>query len=233
MEPFICVKCGSCCKSFKENKEELSIKGKIIELTKPSLFIFDWEKGFFPEDSLMPGSCAFDMKNNTLIILNYALKSSACPNTKDNICLIYENRPLTCRFYPCPLHDIEKDNKIQSAFGLCKAELPTKEIIKWLGNSTREEARRKFHFRYGDGFIYGMISNILLENYASFLSQLEKQGIVSLATDSISLDELNKRVKSSKSIGISELFFKFNNKHLHKMLLSDESISYLRKKLIT
>lgn len=233
MDKFICAKCGSCCKSFQENQEILSLKGNLIELSPPSLFIFDWEKKYFPENSLQPGTCVFDLKNETLIVLNYALKHRICPNLKNNICTIYGYRPLSCRIYPCPLHDIEKTNYVQSAFGLCKAEIPVKELISQLSTSTKDEARIKLYTRYGDSFVYGIIYNILLENYSKFLSELEKNNIAKFAKEGYALESLKKRTGHAKVIGISDLYFEFHKKHLHTTLLSEKAIALLKDKFMS
>jgi len=237
MLKFECVKCGSCCHSFKieEQKDypEFIENSNIISLSEPRLFLFDWEKKHFKDEDIVPGLSFLDTKNNNLIILNYNINKDICPNTKDNLCSIHENKPLSCWLYPCPYRDVDEVSDMHSAFGVCKAELPPEELKKILDidNSTKEELRKKLYQRYGDDFIYGIISSMLLENYTKFVANLEKNGLIKLAKEGYPLDFLKKRLEQIDRVNVSELFYKYNNFNLHEMLLSEKGIEEIRKRL--
>jgi len=237
MQVFECARCGSCCKSFKvEDKEKYPIfipDSNILSLSAPRLFLFDWEKKSFPKDSIFPGFALFDLKSNRTIILNYNTSTDICPNLKNDLCSIHENKPISCWLYPCPFRDADSFLPTQSAFGVCKAELPPEQLNSLLDptNSTKDELRKKFYLRYGDGFIKGLVSSILLENYMKFIATLEKQGIIKLAKEGYQLEFLKKRIDLAQTIDISELFYEYNKYHLHEMLLSKQGIEKIKEKI--
>jgi len=236
MNKFNCIKCGNCCK-FDSDDESTYPKflpeSNIISLTSPRLLIQDWEKDSFPENTIVPGYVFLDIKNNTIIIFNYNLKDASCPNLHNNECKNYSNRPISCRLYPCSFRDISTSSLIQSAYGNCPAEIPSNKLKELLdsNNSSKEALRKKLFERYGNGFAYGVISNIILETQLKFLADLEKKNIIKLAKSGYPLEFLKKRLAQSNSIEISELFYKHQGHYLHEAMLSKEGFERIIKKI--
>lgn len=236
MDKFNCIKCGNCCK-FDSNDKSIYPKFlpgiNMISLTTPRLLIQDWEKDAFPENTLVSGYVFFDIKNNTTIIFNYNIKNDSCPNLHNNECKNYSNRPISCKLYPCSFRDIDLSLPIQSAYRTCPAEIPLKELKELLDpdNSSKDNLRKKLFKRYGDGFIYGIISNIIIEIQLKFLADLEKKDIIKLAKPGYPIEFLKKRLDKSNSIEISELFYKHKGHYLHEAMLSEEGVKRIKEKI--
>ncbi len=122
---FKCSKCGECCILGKEyesenktNEDQNNIVRKIIVYPEEAdLLLFLAEenniKFQFTEDSILP-----DAKNKNLIIVRYSIeineenktppnsKYNTCPFFLDGNCIIYDNRPLSCRAYPLSVKEV-------------------------------------------------------------------------------------------------------------------------------
>jgi Fe-S-cluster containining protein len=91
---FRCTHCGQCCGDTEEKTRHiLLLKSDLDRISKETSLFYNK----FSEES--PGSepYIYEMKKS---------KSGKCFFLKDNLCTIYEIRPLICRFYPFPLNDL-------------------------------------------------------------------------------------------------------------------------------
>jgi len=237
MKKFNCDKCGNCCGPFKVKNDveyPFFVEGSsIIQFSEPRLMLHDWEKEFFPDGTVTPGTGFLDLKNNRVILLNYTITKESCPKLENNLCSIHSDKPLACWLYPCSLRDVDDIDEIQSAFGICKAELPPEELKNALDieNSSSNEIRKKLYERYGDGFIYGLVSKMIQESYAKFIVELEKKGEIKLAKEGYPINFLNKRMANAEKIDVSELFYEYNKAHLHIMMLSNEGIRKVKNNI--
>lgn len=91
---FTCQECGKCCHGLL-----LRDHGILRGLT-----LLPEETVHFPEEHVKPylgvGKRPYDPRFN---IVAYQLTTSICPHLVDEKCIIYPNRPSTCRQYPFSL----------------------------------------------------------------------------------------------------------------------------------
>jgi len=105
---FLCDKCAKCCGDTDERvRMILMLKGEAARISEETVLSF----GEFSEEieGFEPYSCR--MKKT---------EDGKCVFLKDNICSIYEIRPLICRFYPFQLKSIGNDKYVFS----CTEECP-------------------------------------------------------------------------------------------------------------
>jgi len=89
---FKCLQCGHCCRTL------LKQEGKIISgLT----FFSDEEKELFPKNLVSPATGLGWGTTGPKHIIRYQLNSNTCPHLgKNNLCKIYDSRPLVCQSFP-------------------------------------------------------------------------------------------------------------------------------------
>lgn len=111
----ICMNCGICCENTEMELSEKDIN-RIIRITRdtPNLkqfYIIDKKTG---EKLLrnVDGRCIFQ-------------------NPKTLTCIIYENRPEGCKFYPL-IYDFQKRNCVLDS------ECPHKELFELTGNERKK-----------------------------------------------------------------------------------------------
>ncbi|MBS3097151.1 YkgJ family cysteine cluster protein [Candidatus Woesearchaeota archaeon] len=117
---FECRKCGNCCKvlSTKPLKETPYFMDRIIIcVANTTLPMHDWEMGEFKkkgyDNLIVPSKIIYDLNSNKSIIIEYTLTQNNCPQLENNLCSIYENRPLVCKSFPCSYFiNIDKENKV-------------------------------------------------------------------------------------------------------------------------
>ena len=89
---FKCLQCGHCCKTL------LKSDGRI---TSGLTFFSDEEKELFPKNLVSPATGLGWGATGPKHIIRYQLNSNICPHLdKNNICKIYDDRPLVCRSFP-------------------------------------------------------------------------------------------------------------------------------------
>mgnify|MGYP001584456444 CR=1 FL=1 len=89
---FQCQKCGECCKNYER------IEGGGVHL-------FEWEKNKLEQHAktlginleLQPFSI---FKVGKVYVAYHYIIKNACPFFEDNSCMIYNNRPSTCKTFP-------------------------------------------------------------------------------------------------------------------------------------
>jgi len=249
VEKFDCQRCGNCCKSFRSDQfKDIKIpsffdeKGSLIILSKPSLLLWDWEKHLFPKETVTPYHVLFDIKHNRVIIMDYTLKTDCCPLLKENnICTIYDKRPISCMGFPCPYkteEDLMLPGKVDHS-SLCKSELPFEELNKMLGMKlinkdkttfqvNTKTLKKNLYLRYGKSFIYEFMSSMIAEISAKFLIELTEKNKINLAKKGYDLKFLIKRISSSKKIDISDFFKEHNGPNL-KEFISEPALTYIEK----
>jgi len=88
---FKCLQCGRCCKNLLRE----------IEGTLVGLGLFPDERKLFPMELVSPQTGIGWGLTGPKHILDYQLTVSACPHlSKDNLCKIYNKRPLACQAFP-------------------------------------------------------------------------------------------------------------------------------------
>lgn len=101
-----CERCGRCCSHLRVRESEAG------------LTLFPDEIRFFPPDTVRP-HLAKGVESPTTVF-TYQHTENVCVHLKDNICSIYEDRPLMCRSFPVKVGE----NGLRFAAG-CKAVLNT------------------------------------------------------------------------------------------------------------
>ena len=100
---FICDKCGRCCGDSKNRvRQILLLKTDADRISKETLIsveeFAEEVTGFWPY--------TYRMKKT---------ENRKCVFLKDNLCSIYERRPLVCRFYPFQLKNL-RNNKYSFSY---------------------------------------------------------------------------------------------------------------------
>ncbi|HTY74002.1 MAG TPA: YkgJ family cysteine cluster protein [Candidatus Nanoarchaeia archaeon] len=94
---FVCSKCGLCCgDTQKKTRHVLLLKQEVKRIADQT----QQPVNSFAKEASGNAPYLFEMKKNP--------DSSMCIFLKDNVCSIYDNRPLVCRFYPFELSTTEK-----------------------------------------------------------------------------------------------------------------------------
>jgi Fe-S-cluster containining protein len=119
-----CQKCGLCCGDTKTHKRHILLLTKEAQqisktLSKPTKTFAKKTKKHLPY--------AYEMKKTK--------KEGKCVFLKNNLCTIYPQRPLICRFYPFELKQTENSNT--------HTFIPTTECI----GINRGPKLRKNHFQ--------------------------------------------------------------------------------------
>ena len=81
-----CIKCGSCCRHLRLGDKEVG------------LTLFPEEIHLFPKSTIRPhlGKGV----NEPTTIFTYQHTENICVHLKENLCKVYEYRPLMCRSFP-------------------------------------------------------------------------------------------------------------------------------------
>ena len=133
---FECSRCGKCCGDTEEKiRHILLLKSDIDRISKETLLNYTE----FAEKSTGTEPYIYELKKT---------KSGSCFFLKNNLCTIYEIRPLICRFYPFPLENLG-NNKYTFSFtkkcpGIGKGSLLKKLFFQKLFNQMLE-AMEKNH----------------------------------------------------------------------------------------
>lgn len=86
MIDFVCTRCGYCC----SNTQSVQADGYCY-----GLYLTPAETQWFAPEAVVP---LFKVGND---VTAYQLRDNRCPNlTADNLCSIYDHRPLACRAFP-------------------------------------------------------------------------------------------------------------------------------------
>ncbi|MEJ2281485.1 MAG: YkgJ family cysteine cluster protein [Candidatus Bathyarchaeota archaeon] len=123
---FECSHCGKCCGDTEEKiRHILLLKSDIDRISKETLLNYTE----FAEKSTGTEPYIYELKKT---------KSGSCFFLKNNLCIIYEIRPLICRFYPFPLENLG-NNKHAFSFtkkcpGIGKGSLLKKTFFQKLFN---------------------------------------------------------------------------------------------------
>jgi Fe-S-cluster containining protein len=235
---FKCQKCGNCCKTWEDLCEIPSFIGdNIIILNKPKILINSWDRQFFPKEIIVPQNILFDITSDKIIALNYTFNLEVCPNlSQNNVCKIYDNRPLVCKSFPCPIEqELEKHKLILTTFGKgCKAEMDQASLFKKLGInevSKGSELFSKLYKRYGEAYIWREIENGLAFVLAKGINILFEDGF-RFAKKGYDMKFLIKRINNAIEKGnIIDLFEYINktNKTDLKDLFSENGFNNMKK----
>jgi Fe-S-cluster containining protein len=106
---FQCLRCVSCCSPERFGSEILAIPIYLEEVNRIRRLAEERELDI----RLEPDIAYYDEMNNRLIIVTYALEiaKDGCPFHKSE-CMIYEERPITCRAYPLSIVRTEDTTSI-------------------------------------------------------------------------------------------------------------------------
>ncbi len=86
---FICLKCGNCCRNLIGNEDAAG------------LILFPDEIDLFQKRDIKPCSAiGKSLTHGSFKIITYQLTENICPHLKDNSCIIYRERPLSCKGFP-------------------------------------------------------------------------------------------------------------------------------------
>jgi Fe-S-cluster containining protein len=217
MKKFECNKCGECCKKFfvresPEDKIPCFSTPIDICLTRMTLALWPWEKHLFKEEEITPAQIIYDLKNNKVIVVQYCLKTNYCPKLVNNQCSIYNDRPLICKLYPCPIGELAEG--INPRSHICSAEPPLPEIIKELGVTSEDgvharvissEIYKKLYFRYGDLFIANFVYDQMARIIGEHLGRLIQEQKIKPAKRGYDFKFLIKRIQNSETIDVDQL----------------------------
>ena len=148
-----CVQCGRCCSHLRKGDETVG------------LTLFPEEIHPFPESTVKP-HLGKGIEGHTKVF-TYQHTENVCVNLRDNLCTIYDRRPLMCRSFPVKV----------GARGLtfspgCKAFIKTVKNSKKSKNRDMEEVRAaleiaerlyKFHSSLEEGegkFRYNLLTDM-------------------------------------------------------------------------
>ena len=89
---FECLQCGHCCRTLFKRE------GRI---TSGLTFFSNEEKELFPKNLVSPATGLGWGTSGPKHIIHYQLNSNTCPHLdENNLCKIYDNRPLVCQSFP-------------------------------------------------------------------------------------------------------------------------------------
>lgn len=220
---FSCNQCGRCCRELKYESDDKIPRfedGFQVILAQTTLPLFDFELEIFKKhghsDIVVPSRVMFDLKNNVTIVMERTLKTNSCPFVDEkNRCKIYDERPITCRSFPCNIRINEENKKMiidNQSPNFCEAELPRSEILKLFGEDkgqAKTSISKVMHIayeRYGNSYIDNEIRHIIEKTYAQGIMSLQNSGEAKFAKEGYDLKYLIPRIQNSQTIGISEIF---------------------------
>lgn len=206
---FVCLQCGRCCnenlltdetsQAEKEAETKLTEKNPyfVPNEVKPGPFLHDFEKKEIEEAlkskgieaKIAPETALFDCKTRTWIAINWKIIGQPCPCLKDKKCLIYNERPLQCRYWP--LIPIERGFNIESH---CSA------LNKEFGLSLCEDKKRAAKF-FWKQLIYLNKDRFTTEGEADIIRRLQSLGIIQLSVG-CTKEEIQKIYGSQKTLGL-------------------------------
>ncbi|MHA1339641.1 MAG: YkgJ family cysteine cluster protein [Promethearchaeota archaeon] len=114
---FNCMRCGLCCTNKFKSRKEIYVYPDEAEV----LVVLAFQNKIsakIKEDLVFP-----DIKNKILIVARYkiAFNNDFCPFLQDNICKIYDNRPLCCRAFPLIVSETNSGNFKIELEDLCES----------------------------------------------------------------------------------------------------------------
>ena len=239
--PFICKKCGNCCRSFftpGSSQEKVPCfsgdgSGALI-LARETLQLYDFETGIFPEDAIEPYRAYADLKSRRLIVVSYAVKGQPCPLLAvDNTCTAYAQRPAVCRAFPCPYGSDRDPGLLKGVLcdtsKVCTGELPPRELhielgMMFEGDRARFNGaviRKNLFERYGRAMTYRFLLGRTGDVIYTFLKTLESKGEVQLTTEKADLSKLARRLPSFQSVDISILLKEHGSPGMEQFFTED------------
>jgi Fe-S-cluster containining protein len=223
---FECRKCGKCCKNIRGrfHGEVPKISPILFMAVTPSLMtisLFEWELLALKSKAaqlalcfkVKPNLMFWDEMSSTPLILTWELDHDDCPFlSKNNLCMVQEQKPLLCQTYPLSGSGFLADTENQPMmlrvdYGDC----PNLTNLPSTGVSKPQTTLYSTKFRE------------LFESYGSiFVGSLRFEGVRVLLTDS--LKEFSKRNLIHPAIV---------NKSVMKAILRNRPVGfleYLRKR---
>ena len=200
-----------------------------------SLGLFDWEANRFKEITkdfkikmldVKIANLVYDLKNNISIIIHYTY--DRYPRCKflsnENKCLIYQNRPIICRMWPCPYGKFQPKN-LRSSSKVCKSELPIDKLHKELkmnknftDNIISDEVKENLSKRYKENYKYRYIFDELNELIMNFIEDQTQKGKIKPARKGHNLEFLFKKIKKSQKVNFSDLFYNNTGKKIQEQI---------------
>jgi len=108
-----CVCCGWCCKTSRSPIEIEGPGGKLKMVT--GILLFPGEVSLFPAGADYIKPYWGRGKAPKIRPVSYQVDTERCPLlSPDNLCTVYERRPLTCRAYPINLLEMIQDGGYKS-----------------------------------------------------------------------------------------------------------------------
>ena len=224
---FQCISCGNCCSHIRGRISDKDIKfleeyayGKmpLIQLhpvEKISFPLWDWEvkKLDIEKGNIKPSKAIFDLNTNTSIIVNYFMDSDSCNFLNDNRCLIYDNRPNICKFFPFNTGPFSKENiKKENLFGIC----PGLDKIYNEITDEIENMIKFFHENFKNEFLNMVQHDIIMEwNNRSMVDLVKEKKI--RAAINYPYDFLLKRINNSPKINFTNFLVEIGEFSREKM----------------
>ena len=208
-EKFECKKCGKCCSRIGGESEDSEItkdffgKLPIVQLiqNKNVMPIFDWEAKALKEEAekqkinvdIRPLRAVLDMDSNTAIILSYYIDAEKCPMLENNMCRVYDKRPLVCRQFPLQRgHDVD-----QETVANCPAEK-----VPGFSDDT-------LSFYFGGSFDSAKERDLLVEKQGRIVVDLIRQNKIRPAMN-YPYEFLVKRIENAEKIDMIDFLNKNN-----------------------
>lgn len=180
---FECLKCGNCCRNFGSDG---SFSG---------LPLFEWEKEEFEKIAkekkinleIKPTNILFDKMSKEYVCLTFSMKNQPCPFLKNNVCSIYEKRPIVCRSFPLARNPmIDDENLGMNCFMHCpnfNAKLFLEENFGINANKTFSISESKILEEYKKVFgentlVYEAMHSKVWEYIKEEIIDLEEEEIV-------------------------------------------------------
>jgi len=222
VKKFTCLRCGACCRTFQS--ENSAKPGSFVSpitylLNEQHLSLYDWEvKGFREElakinagRKVLPSVAFIDLKNKRLIAVNYTLDGENCPFLKDNMCIIYNKRPIACRQFPCVPSQADVLFNYRTFHyninDLCGFERIDNTLRKRLEEIKDDEKaiKKVLEERYGEAYHYNVRAHRFNKVLSRFINELEQKGEVKLARRGDNLKDIPSKIKGFGIVNVSDL----------------------------
>jgi len=197
MSKFECKKCGHCCGYLGKSRELEEITSKksplyiLPGIEQTWLSLYEWELDDFldagkqlgREMKIAPVLIAIDQLMNTPLGLVWQLVQVKCPFLNEqNLCDIYERRPLICRLFPVRRSGLflkTADLRYEDLFLNCKY-LPQQELPISSEMDPEKFVKSMSDF-FGEMHAYSYHQEKVQMLLIELLKQLEAQSIIKLA----------------------------------------------------
>jgi Fe-S-cluster containining protein len=195
MNPFKCSKCGQCCTGFLQKNRDVvpPLEGdltiNLVPIGITGVTLFPWEveplvagaKQHGKQVKVIPGKGLLCKAQKTVLVIDYFLRHPRCPLLSDsNECLIYQNRPLTCRSFPINSSGLLGDRFRKGNCPQYVNPFGKTEVI----NLNVEVEMTTFYKTFGEIYLSRLKAELIYDVIRDFTIQLRARGVLHLDLNS-------------------------------------------------